>query len=73
MRILRYTLALLICGPALAADLDRGQPESVGMSTERLARIKPLIQQYVDESKLAGITTVVARKGRSSTSRQSAS
>lgn len=55
---------LLISLPGWAADLGRAKPESVGMSSERLARIQPFMQRYVDDGKLAGIITVVARKGR---------
>jgi CubicO group peptidase (beta-lactamase class C family) len=36
----------------------------VGMSGERLARISELTQRYVDEGKLAGAVTLVARRGR---------
>ena len=56
---------LLISGwmlPAKAQPLT--QPEAVGMSAERLGRIGPLMQQYVDEDKLAGILTMVARRGQ---------
>ncbi len=39
-------------------------PETVGMSAERLARIKPAIQRYVDQKKIAGLSLMVARKGQ---------
>jgi CubicO group peptidase (beta-lactamase class C family) len=39
-------------------------PESVGMSAERLARIDALTRRYVDEGKLAGVVTLVARHGK---------
>jgi CubicO group peptidase (beta-lactamase class C family) len=38
-------------------------PESVGMSAQRLARIKPHMQKYVDQGQFAGISTLVARRG----------
>lgn len=38
--------------------------EKLGFSVERLARIKVKMQQYIDEGKIAGIVTVVARKGQ---------
>jgi CubicO group peptidase (beta-lactamase class C family) len=38
-------------------------PESVGMSSDRLARIRPAMQTYVDHHGYAGISTVVARRG----------
>lgn len=64
MKKLLYLFLVLFCAPILAADLGRAKPESVGMSSERLARIKPFMQAYVDENKLAGITTVIARRGK---------
>jgi CubicO group peptidase (beta-lactamase class C family) len=60
--------ALLLIGaaPATAAtrDLPTARPEQVGMSAERLARIGALTQRYVDEGKLAGAVTLVAREGK---------
>jgi CubicO group peptidase (beta-lactamase class C family) len=40
------------------------KPEKVGMSSERLNRIKPVMQRYVDENKLPGMITMVARHGK---------
>ncbi len=39
-------------------------PESVGMSGKRLERIKPAMQFYVDRGVYAGISTLVARRGK---------
>ena len=39
-------------------------PESVGMSAERLARIRPLMESYVAERGVVGISTMVSRRGR---------
>jgi CubicO group peptidase (beta-lactamase class C family) len=39
-------------------------PESVGMSTERLAKVDALTHGYVDDGRLPGVTTVVARHGQ---------
>src|SRR5215216_6364700 len=38
--------------------------ESVGVSTERLARIAPVMQSYVDQRGFSGISTMLARRGR---------
>jgi CubicO group peptidase (beta-lactamase class C family) len=38
-------------------------PEAVGMSSDRLARIAPVMQSYVDERGVAGISTMVSRRG----------
>ena len=60
------SLLLLICLAAYATPLElpKASPEDVGMSSERLERIKPVMQEYVDENKLAGVLTMVARKGK---------
>ncbi|MFT6752934.1 MAG: CubicO group peptidase (beta-lactamase class C family) [Candidatus Azotimanducaceae bacterium] len=47
-----------------AAELKTARPESVGLSTERLERIKPFMQTYVDNNQLAGVVTLIARKGK---------
>ena len=39
-------------------------PEKVGFSSKRLRRIKPVMQAYVDQKKLPGLITLVARQGR---------
>ena len=39
-------------------------PEEIGFSTERLARIRPMLQDYVDTENLPGFLTVIARRGK---------
>ncbi|MEM7253967.1 MAG: serine hydrolase domain-containing protein [Pseudomonadota bacterium] len=39
-------------------------PESVGLSATRLANIRPWMERYVNEGKLPGALTLVARRGR---------
>jgi CubicO group peptidase (beta-lactamase class C family) len=62
-------LALLVIFPEAAlrgADtpLPTAKPEEVGLSSERLSRIHATLQSYIDDNKLAGAVTLVARKGR---------
>ncbi len=38
-------------------------PEVVGFSSERLARIKPVMQSYIDQQGFAGLSTMLARRG----------
>ena len=45
-------------------SIPRGTPESVGMSSERLARIRPVIDEYVKHGRIAGAVTLVMRKGK---------
>jgi CubicO group peptidase (beta-lactamase class C family) len=47
-----------------AAQLPRGQPEAVGMSSTRLARIGPALRRYVDQNVVSGLVTLVVRDGR---------
>jgi CubicO group peptidase (beta-lactamase class C family) len=39
-------------------------PEDAGFSTRRLSRIGTVMQGYVDENRLAGVITLVARRGK---------
>lgn len=39
-------------------------PEDVGMSSERLARISPIMEQFVKGNQMPGIMTLVQRKGK---------
>jgi len=45
-------------------DLPTTQPEEVGLSSERLARIRPAMQRYVDKQLIPGAVTLVARHGK---------
>ena len=47
-----------------AENLATVKPESVGMSAERLARIRTAMQRYIDRNEVPGVVTLVARKGR---------
>ena len=44
--------------------MDMVIPEAAGFSSERLMRIRPVLQRYVDEKKLAGILSLIARGGK---------
>ena len=61
---LMITIALLIASVADAGEIPVAQPESVGMSGERLERITAALQESVDEGKLVNVLSMVARKGR---------
>ena len=39
-------------------------PESVGFSSERLKRVDQVMQKYVDQGKLPGVLSLVARRGQ---------
>ena len=57
-------LAFLLAGTALARELPRGKPEASGMSSERLERIAPAMQRYIDEGLTPGVVTAIVRRGR---------
>jgi CubicO group peptidase (beta-lactamase class C family) len=60
-------LCLVIASAAVAVaqpTLPTAEPESVGMSSERLARIGPAMQAYIDRGEVAGTVTMVARRGK---------
>ena len=58
--------ALMSVVPSLRAaeDVIVVDPESVGMSSERLQRINTFINEYIDANQIAGAVTLVARKGK---------
>lgn len=46
------------------AGLPAGDPAGAGMSAARLERIGPAMQAYVDDGRVAGVMTMVARRGQ---------
>src|SRR4026208_459296 len=44
--------------------LPTAKPEEVGMSSERLARIRTGMQRYIDKGLVPGVVTMVARRGK---------
>jgi len=56
---------LLLTGTGLQAkEIKRANPESVGMSSDRLARIAPAMQRYIDAQLTPGVITAIVRKGK---------
>ena len=57
---------ILALGPArgLGQTLPVAKPESVGMSAERLARLADGMKSLVEQGRLAGVVTMVARHGK---------
>ena len=45
-------------------DFPRAEPESVGMSSERLGRIAPVLRAAVEAGQLPGAVIAVARQGK---------
>ena len=65
MRVLALAVSLVACVSALAADpLPRATPESVGMSSRRLARIDEALKAEIDKGRMPGAVIAVARRGK---------
>ena len=60
--VLLFVLA--ITASAFAQEALPAKPESVGLSSERLERIGAVVQQSIDDKRIAGAVTLVARRGR---------
>jgi CubicO group peptidase (beta-lactamase class C family) len=64
-RILATTLCLSASGAALAEDpLPRANPEEVGLSSERLARIGATLKADIEAGRIPGAVIAVARRGK---------
>ena len=46
------------------AQLDKVDPELVGVSSERLNRVSEISKNYVSDGRVPGIVTMIARKGK---------
>jgi len=57
------TAIFTLASQVSADNLSYGTPESVGMSSERLARIAPVLNQYVDDGELVGVVSMISRRG----------
>lgn len=59
-----FALLLALALPAISGPLPVARPEMVGLSSARLARLAEVMQRYVDEGRLGGAVTLVARAGK---------
>jgi CubicO group peptidase (beta-lactamase class C family) len=59
-----FSAALVTSANAQVKDLPRAKPESVGMSSERLARIGSTLRADVQAKKIPGAIVLVAREGK---------
>ena len=57
-------LALQTVALCAAADLPTAKPESVGFSSDRLQNLHSVIQNEIDQKRLAGAITLLARHGK---------
>ncbi|MFC1534367.1 serine hydrolase domain-containing protein [Thermodesulfobacteriota bacterium] len=45
-------------------DLPMAEPEEVGISSERLSRIRPVMERYINLGLVPGVVSLVARRGK---------
>lgn len=67
MRIKTFFSLVAVCSALTAAgvkEISVVLPETVGLSSQRLVNIDKLINQHVDEKKMAGAVVLVARHGK---------
>lgn len=60
-------LACTLCTAPLlatASDLPMAQPESEGVSSQRLQRVNSAMQRYIDQDLLAGTVSLISRNGK---------
>ncbi len=57
-------LTVLLAGSTLARELPRSSPEAAGMSSDRLERIAPAMQKYIDDGLTPGVITAIVRRGK---------
>jgi len=62
--IVHACTVLLLVYPVLGQELPIAAPQEVGLSPERLNRIDKVVTSYIDENKIAGAVTMVARRGK---------
>src|ERR1051325_9236170 len=58
------SVSFISVGVFAADPLPRAKPETVGMSSERLARIGEALRADVEKGRLPGAVVAVARKGK---------
>ena len=64
MRLVKLAFLFLLPTAALANELEMATPESVGFSAERLGQIDTFVRKEIDEGRLSGVVTMVARHGK---------
>lgn len=62
--IIGLAFCLLTFSFAGAKDVPTAKPESVGMSSERLAIINDIMKRHIDAGDIQGAVTLIARRGK---------
>ena len=64
LRFVSVAAVAMLAASGLGAATLLSKPEDVGMSSDRLKRIHPMIQTHIDAKDFSGAVTMVARKGK---------
>ena len=59
-----YSIVFVLASTALGQALPTAEPREVGLSAEGISKIDPFVQRYIDERRLGGAVTIVAKDGR---------
>lgn len=62
--LLAILLVLSVLPTTTFAQFETVEPESVGLSSDRLGRLGELIQQQIDNNKMAGVNSLILRDGK---------
>jgi CubicO group peptidase (beta-lactamase class C family) len=63
IKVIQSLLLLIVSASVSAEVITTIPPQQVGLSPERVEHIGELVQQYIDENKIAGGVVLLARKG----------
>ncbi len=63
-RLMVLGITLAIVSLSVAVEIPFAHPEDVGISTARLDKINPAVQKLVEDNKIAGAITIIARQGK---------
>jgi len=59
-----FLIGLLLTRPATGQGLPTAKPEDVGVSPEKVEKLSEFMQSLVDDGKIAGGVTMMARRGK---------
>ena len=59
-----FAIVFVLASTALGQALPTAEPREVGLSAGGISKIDPFVQRYIDERRLAGAVTIVAKGGK---------
>jgi CubicO group peptidase (beta-lactamase class C family) len=64
LKSLAIVLTVMVSTSSFAQDFNRSRPERLGFDADRLERLDPVLQSYIDTEQISGSVTLVLRNGR---------